>query len=81
MGLARSPVGQFLASGAGRAVRVAAGLVLIGLGLGVIEAPVGTVMAIVGLVPLSAGAADVCIVSALIGGPFRGQDIRNLARP
>jgi len=73
-------VGQFLASGAGRAARIAAGIMLIGLGLGVVGAPAGAVMAIVGLVPLTAGIADVCIISALLGGPFRGQDIRGLAR-
>ncbi len=80
MALARSPIGSFLASGAGRALRLVAGFVLIGLGLGVLGPPVGMVMAAVGLVPLTAGATDVCVLSALLGGPFRGQAIRDLHR-
>lgn len=78
MALARSPIGSFLASGPGRALRVVAGLALIGLGLGVIAPPIGPVIAAVGLVPLVAGAADVCVLSALLGGPFRGHAIRDL---
>jgi hypothetical protein len=80
MALAQSSIGSFLASGAGRALRVVAGFALIGLGLGVVDSPVGTVLAAVGLVPLAAGATDVCVLSALLGGPFRGQAIRDLHR-
>ncbi len=80
MGLARSWFGQFMASGAGRLARIVAGLVLIGVGLGVVQGTAGVVIAVVGLVPLGAGALDVCVISALVGGPFSGKAIRDLHR-
>ena len=68
--------GKFMASTLGRAVRVMAGvaLIVIGLSLGNIG---GIVLAVVGLVPLIAGAVDVCIISALLfGTPLQGAKIR-----
>ena len=46
------------------------------IGLFVVEGAWGWVIAIVGLVPLAAGAFDVCIFSRLFGGPFKGSEIR-----
>lgn len=77
---AASRLGQFLSSGAGRVTRVAAGVALIAAGLLAIGGTVGIILAAVGLVPLLAGAFDVCIFSALFGGPFRGSDVRACAR-
>ena len=77
---AASRLGQFLASGVGRVVRILAGVALIAGGLLVIGGAAGAVVAVIGLVPLLAGALDVCVFSALFGGPFSGAAIRALAQ-
>jgi hypothetical protein len=71
-------LGQYLASGTGRWTRFIAGIVLVAAGLGPIGGTVGIVVAAIGLVPLLAGAFDVCVFSALFGGPFSGAAIRSL---
>ena len=77
---AASWFGQCMSSRAGRIGRVVAGLSLIAAGLLAIGGTVGVIIAAVGLVPLFAGALDVCIFSALFGGPLRGSDVRACAR-
>ncbi len=77
MGFATSSFGQFMASTPGRALRIVAGLTLIVFGWAT-GGTAGTVLAIVGLVPLSAGAFDFCVFSAVFGGPFWGTRIRAL---
>ncbi len=67
---------QFIVSGAGRALRVVAGLVLIGVGLAVLRGPGGVIVAVVGLVPLAAGVFDVCLFAPLVGLPFLGPAVR-----
>ena len=64
-----------MASPTGRIVRVAAGILLIYLGVSIGTA-MGWVVVVVGLVPLSAGLLDLCFISALLGGPIRGKQIR-----
>ena len=66
---------KFMASPAGRIARIVAGIVLIILGL-VIGGAAGWIIAIVGLVPLAAGALDVCLFAPLLKAPFRGRDVR-----
>lgn len=66
----------FMASPAGRIARVVAGIALILVGLLVVGEVAGYVVAAVGLVPLLAGAFDVCVFSRLFGGPFKGEEIR-----
>ncbi|MBX3313274.1 MAG: hypothetical protein KF906_03050 [Actinobacteria bacterium] len=63
---------QFMATPAGRGIRVVAGLVLIALGINMGGA--GLILAALGVVALVAGAANVCLISPLIGAPFRGGD-------
>lgn len=65
----------FMSSSAGRALRIVAGLALIALGLAVVGGTAGIVMAVVGLVPLAAGAAGVCLF-----GPLLGSDLHGTAR-
>ena len=77
---AASWFGQCMSSTRGRIGRVVAGLALIVGGLFVIGGTAGIVLAAVGLVPLLAGAFDVCIFSALFGGPLRGSGVRACAR-
>ena len=67
---------DFMASPAGRITRVAGGVVLIALGLIAVGGFVGIVLALVGLVPLLAGAFDVCLVAPLFGQPMAGKVIR-----
>ena len=79
MGFAHSGFVRFMASGMGRVARIIAGFVLIGLGLGVLGGTTGIVVSIVGVVPIVAGALDVCLISALFGGPLSGSAIRRLS--
>ena len=65
---------KFMASTAGRAVRIIAGVALIVLG-----ALLGGgwwALAVVGLVPLAAGALDICLFNALFGKPLSGKVVR-----
>jgi hypothetical protein len=66
----------FLASAAGRIVRIVAGLALILVGLLVVQGTWGWILAIVGLVPLLAGLFDRCVFAPLAGLPFGGEDLR-----
>jgi Inner membrane protein YgaP-like, transmembrane domain len=77
---AASRLGQFMASGIGRVVRIVAGIALIAGGLLAIGGLAGIVVAAIGLVPLLAGTFDVCVFSALFGGPFSGTAIRAFSR-
>jgi hypothetical protein len=65
---------KFMASSAGRAVRIIAGVALIVVG-GLLGGGWWT-LAVVGLVPLAAGALDVCLFNVLIGQPLSGKAVR-----
>jgi Protein of unknown function (DUF2892) len=69
---------SFLASSAGRVIRALAGIVLIILGLAVIGGVGGYIVAIVGLIPLAAGAFDFCVFAPLAGLPFGGSQLRGV---
>jgi hypothetical protein len=77
---AASRFAQALNSTLGRIARIAAGGALIAAGLLVVGGVPGLVLAAVGLVPLLAGSFDVCVFSALFGGPLRGAGVRECAR-
>lgn len=64
------PFAKFMASAAGRGIRIVLGLALIFWGLLHGE----RLLAIAGLVPLAAGAFNWCLIAPLIGAPFRGRD-------
>ena len=67
---------KFLASMAGRITRIVAGIILIALGLLVIKDTGGIIVAVIGLVPLLAGAFDFCVFAPLFSLPFGGPDLR-----
>ncbi len=67
---------RFIASPTGRAVRIVAGLILIAAGLWWIHGIGGSILAIIGLVPLLAGAFDRCVFAPLFGLPFVGSNLR-----
>jgi hypothetical protein len=66
---------RFLASSAGRLVRALAGLILIVVGIAVVGGTAGWILAVVGLVPLAAGAFDRCVFAPLFGRPFAGPSL------
>lgn len=70
MGFAR-----FMASPAGRGGRIVLGLALIGSGIGVVGGVLGWVMAIAGLLPLTLGIMNGCILAPFLKVPFKGSDL------
>jgi Protein of unknown function (DUF2892) len=71
----RSPFARFINSTAGRLARVIAGLALIGVGYVGLGGTAGIVVAAVGMVPLTTGSLNWCLISALLGGPINGARI------
>jgi len=65
---------KFMASTAGRAVRVIAGVALIVVG-GILGGG-WWALAVVGLVPLAAGALDICLFNVLFRQPLSGKAVR-----
>jgi len=76
----RSGFARFINSPAGRIARLAVGAGLIVLGLTRLDTTGGIVLIVGGLVPLVAGLLDLCLVSALLGGPISGKSVRNLSK-
>lgn len=71
---------SFMSSAAGRILRIVVGLGLIGWGVFLIATAsnltVGIILVVVGVVPLVAGLADVCIFAPLFGAPLSGAKVR-----
>ncbi|CAN5600187.1 hypothetical protein BH23CHL7_BH23CHL7_21030 [soil metagenome] len=78
-----NPIIGFLVSPIGRLTRIVAGTALIGWGLLIVGGIPGTLIALVGAVPLLAGVVDVCVFAPLFGYSFSGPKTRALkaARP
>ena len=72
-----NPLIGFLASSAGRMLRIVAGVALIAVGLMVLEGTVGWIVAALGLVPVLAGIFDFCVFAPLFGAPLSGPRIRS----
>ena len=71
-----NPFVKFMASPAGRIVRIVAGAALIAWGLLGIGGTTGVIVAVVGAVPLLAGLFDFCVFAPLFGNPLSGKKIR-----
>ena len=67
---------KFMTSGMGRAARIVLGLVIMSVGLFVVKGTMGTVLAIVALVPLSGGLFDFCLIGRALGYPLSGAAAR-----
>lgn len=67
---------KFIGSPAGRTARIVAGAALVALGFFVMKGTGGTVLGIVGILPLAAGLFDWCIFAPLAGLPFVGSKLR-----
>ena len=76
-GFNRSDFARFLNSPAGRVFRLVAGIGFIVVGYVYHHHTLGIISMVWGLFPLSAGAFDICFVSALLGGPLSGRKIRS----
>jgi hypothetical protein len=72
---ARTGIARFINSPVGRVVRIVVGLALIGYGYTRRAETTGMVLVVVGLAPLAAGSFNLCLVSALLGGPLSGAKI------
>lgn len=65
---------RFMATPAGRIARVILGIVLIWIGV-MMDKPAGYVLEVIGLVPIIAGALNLCLIAPLIGAPMKGSDL------
>ena len=72
----RSGFSRFINSPAGRAFRLIAGATFVVVGYVFRHGTLGLLSMAWGILPLSAGAFDVCYVSAALGGPLSGARIR-----
>lgn len=66
---------RFINSPAGRITRIVAGLGLVAWGYAQHAGRGGIVLIVVGLIPLAAGLFNLCLISALLGGPIRGSEV------
>jgi hypothetical protein len=73
----RSSFSKFLNSPAGRIFRLGAGVGFLVIGFMHRKHPLGVLSMVWGTLPLSAGAFDICYVSAMLGGPLSGAKIRS----
>jgi hypothetical protein len=73
---AQSGFARFINTLAGRIIRLIAGAALIVWGYTQLDQTLGIVLIVVGLIPLIAGALDLCVISALLGGPLSGKKVR-----
>lgn len=71
----RSGFARFINSPSGRAVRVIVGVALMGWGYLRLDGTAGSVLIVVGLILLAAGVFNLCLISALLGGPIRGDQV------
>ncbi|HAN36330.1 MAG: DUF2892 domain-containing protein [Actinobacteria bacterium] len=67
---------RFMAGPVGRGVRVAAGLAMIIAGIA-IGSTGGWILAVVGVLPLLAGALNVCALAPILKAPFSGKAALN----
>ncbi len=65
-----------MASHIGRVFRVCAGLVLMAMGW-LVEGVIGVALILLGAIPVISGILDLCLLTAMLGGPLRGSDVRN----
>ena len=75
MSFQTSRFAAFMASAAGRWLRIIAGAALIFWGWSM-HSGTGTILMVVGLVPIAAGVFDFCLIAPLLHAPFWGRQIR-----
>lgn len=75
MAFQSSGLARFMASGAGRGIRIIAGAAIIFWGWSM-HSTAGMIVMLVGLVPIAAGVFDFCLIAPLLHAPFWGRKIR-----
>ena len=75
-GFNRSGFSRFINSPPGRIFRLVAGAGFLVLGYVYRDHPLGLASMVWSVLPLSAGAFDLCYISAALGGPLSGAKIR-----
>ncbi len=75
-GFNRSGFSRFLNSPGGRVFRFVAGAGFLAVGYVYRGHALGVLSMVWSILPLSAGALDICYLSALLGGPISGAKIR-----
>ena len=76
----RSGLSRFINSSAGRIFRMVAGAGFLVVGYLFRDHTLGVISMLWSVFPLSAGAFDICYVSAVLGGPLSGAKIREVQR-
>jgi hypothetical protein len=76
-GFNKSAFSKFLNSPAGRIFRIIAGIAFLVVGFMYRDYTLGVVSMVWSIFPLSAGAFDICYISAMLGGPLSGAKIRS----
>jgi len=76
----RSGVSRFINSPAGRVFRLVAGTGFLVVGYLFRDYPLGVISMVYSVLPVSAGAFDICFISAVLGGPWSGAKIREAQR-
>jgi hypothetical protein len=77
----QSGFSHFLNGPSGRVFRIVAGLGFLILGLIFRDHLLGVLSLVWSVFPLSAGAFDICYISAALGGPISGKQIRSAYKP
>ena len=67
---------KFMTSGMGRGARIVLGIVIMLVGLLVVQGTIGTVMAVVALIPIAGGLFDFCLLGFAMGYPLNGVEAR-----
>ena len=73
----QSGFSKFLNSLAGRILRLVIGIGFLLVGYMYRDHVLGVISMVWGVLPFSAGAFDICYVSAALGGPLSGRKIRS----
>ena len=69
----------FMASTAGRLLRIVAGVVLIAWGWPTHATATGLIAMLIGALALLAGVFNVCLIAPIIGAPFSGKAAQQLS--
>ena len=77
----QSGFSRFLNGPSGRVFRIVAGMGFLIVGLVFRDHLLGIVSVVWGIFPLSAGVFDICFISAALGGPISGKQIRSAYKP
>ena len=71
-----NPFVKFMASTAGRIVRIIAGLAIVAWGALGLGGTLGFLVTVIGAVPLLAGLVDIFVFAPLFRNPIKGAEIR-----